>query len=383
MTRNSRLISKPGPARTLLVQVTTGLQDREQAADSLMELERLSETAGLEVVGRITQHRPRFSPSFCVGEGKLSEIKLACHESRASLVVFDNELTPSQVNNLDLSLGIKVIDHTELILEIFARRARSSEAKVQVELAQLQYLITRIPVSAKQHRFDGGIGMRGPGESPFQLRAAPMKKRIQELKHKLEEVRKRRERTRLRRLWPTVCLVGYTNAGKSTLMNAFTDADAYVDDRLFATLDTKTRLMLLPNMRKVLITDTVGFIRHLPHGLVASFHSTLQEVADADMLLVMVDASHPHVYNHIDVVRETLKEIGAERVPSLLLLNKIDTPQAQAAIPRLLAMHPDAIACSARSSLGLNQVMDKMESMMPPLPEPSVDSPLPPAPSET
>jgi GTP-binding protein HflX len=253
--------------------VIYGRRDKDEAAESLLELERLADTAGALVAGSITQRRERPTAAFLIGEGKLADIQMACHQGRANMIIFDNDLSSVQVNNLDLALGIKVIDRTELILQIFARRARSSEAQVQVELAQLQYLISRIPISEAQQRFQGGIGMKGPGESPLQLRNAPMRKRIRELRKRLEAIRERRERTRSRRPWPLVCLVGYTNAGKSTLLNALAAADAYVDDRLFSTLDTKTRLVKLPGQKGILLTDTVGFIRHLPHGLIASFHA--------------------------------------------------------------------------------------------------------------
>ncbi|MGQ9663427.1 MAG: GTPase HflX, partial [Kiritimatiellia bacterium] len=283
------------------MQVILGRTSRDEASDSLTELERLSETAGAVVLGRITQRRSRPTAKYLVGEGKLDEIRLACLQTGADLVIFDNDLTPTQVNNLDLALGVKVIDRTELILQIFARRARSAEAQIQVELAQLQYLISRIPISERQQRFKGGIGMRGPGESPLQLRNEPMRRRIRELQIKLERVRDRRRRTRLRRPWPLICLVGYTNAGKSTLLRALTGAETLVDDRLFATLDTKSRIMRLPSGRRVMVTDTVGFIRNLPHTLVASFQSTLEETTEADLLLVVTDIAHPYVSEHLAV----------------------------------------------------------------------------------
>ena len=351
--------------KALLVQVMVGRQRKDQAADSLAELERLSDTAGAVVVGGVTQRRDRPTPNFFIGEGKLPEIQLACRETGARVVIFDNELTPIQVNNLDLSLGIKVIDRTELILQIFARRARSAEAQIQVELAQLQYLISRIPVSEKQARFSGGIGMRGPGESPLQLRNEPMRRRIRELQRKLTAIQDRRRLTRRRRPWPLVCLVGYTNAGKSTLLNAFAAADAYVDDRLFATLDTKTRLIHLPDDRNVLLTDTVGFIRHLPHGLIASFQSTLEEVGEADLLLHVADASHAYVEEHCQVVADTLKEIKADAVPVLLLFNKSDCPEAQAALPLLLQKFPAAIPVSAIRREGLAELKQLLVARIP------------------
>ncbi len=344
------------PERALLVQAIIGKWSNRAAADSLDELHRLAESAGAVVVGRITQRRPRPNPSLLVGEGKLAEIQLACRQSKADVVILDNDLSAVQVNNLDLALGIKVIDRTELILQIFARRARTAEAKLQVELAQLEYLVQRIPVSSKQQRFQGGIGMRGPGESPLQLRNAPMRRRIRDLKNRLDAVQARRARTRERRKWPVVSLVGYTNAGKSTLLNAFTAAQAYVDDRLFATLDTKTRVVYLGGGQKILMSDTVGFIRQLPHDLVASFRSTLEEASRADLLLILADVTDLAVRDHLTVVRETLAEVGAAQVPALLAFNKIDNPGAARALDSLRADFPTAIGVSARTGSGLDRV---------------------------
>jgi GTP-binding protein HflX len=234
-----------------------------------------------------------------------------------------------------------------------------------VELAQLQYLVQRIPVSEKQARFTGGIGMRGPGESPFQLRNAPMRRRIRDLKEKLEQIQDRRIRMQDRRPWPVVSIVGYTNAGKSTLLNAFAaDADAYVDDRLFATLDTKTRRVRVAEGRDVMMADTVGFIRNLPHGLVASFRSTLAVAANADLLLIVVDTGHPRVDDHLAVVADTLREIGADQVTSLLLLNKCDTPAAQAALPGMMERHPGALTVSALQKNGLQQVKKAIDDAL-------------------
>jgi GTPase len=349
-------ISRDAEERALLVQVTTPRQSRSEAEDSIHELERLADTAGATVVGVITQRRDRPTPALLVGEGKLGEIQLACRQADANVVIVDNDLTAVQVNNLDLALGVSVIDRTELILQIFARRASSAESQAQVELAQLQYLVSRIPTSHKQQRFQGGIGMKGPGESPLQLRNAPMRRRIGELKRKLASIQKRRRRTRVRRTWPLVSLVGYTNAGKSTLLNALSAADAYVDDRLFATLDTKTRLLHLVEKREVLLSDTVGFIRNLPHGLVASFRSTLDVASEADMLLIVADASHPHVKDHLAVVQETRVKIGADAVPSMLLLNKFDLVEDDRVRERLRRTFPDAYAISASKGSGLSEL---------------------------
>lgn len=351
--------------RALLAQAIIGRQSREEAADSLAELERLADTAGATVIGSLSQRRERPDAGFFIGEGKLAEIQLACRQARANLVIFDNDLSPVQVNNLDLALGIKVIDRTELILQIFARRAQTAESQIQVELAQLQYLASRIPLSEKQHRFTGGIGMRGPGESPFQLRQAPMLARITVLKRKLKEIQQRRIRTRERRPWPVVCLVGYTNAGKSTLLNTLTHAQAYVDDRLFATLDTKSRRLYLPNGRQVMLTDTVGFIRHLPHGLVASFRSTLEEIREADLLLHVADAGHPYMAEHIKVVQATLAEMNAAAIHALLLLNKCD---CESVVPRradLFRQYPEALLISALQHEGLPELKDRLAVRFP------------------
>lgn len=352
--------------KALLVQLNIGRHDRDRARDSLAELERLVDTAGAGVVGAITQRRSAVHPAYYVGEGKLEEIRLACHRANANLIVFDNELSAVQVNNLDLKLGIKVIDRTELILQIFVRRAQSAEAQTQVSLAQLEYLVSRIPVSERQQRFEGGIGMKGPGESPLQLRNAPMRRRIRELKTRLAAMQQQRSQTRQRRHLPRICLVGYTNAGKSTLLNAFAPAKAYVDDRLFATLDTKSRRIWLPDQRYALLTDTVGFIRHLPHGLVASFRATLDEIREADLLLHVADAAHPYVGEHIDIVNRTLEEIAADAVPQLLVLNKIDAAEALAALPPLRKTYPRALFVSAKNPDCVHRIKQRLAAALPP-----------------
>lgn len=340
--------------RCVLVSVTLARQDKARSAASLVELERLSESAGTKVVGIVTQNRELPTANFFVGSGKLEEIQMVCREAKADLVIFNNELSPVQVNNLDFALGIKVIDRTELILQIFATRVRSAESKSQVELAQLEYLITRIPVSKKQHRFSGGIGMRGPGETPLTLRNAPMRRRIRDLKQKLQKIGERRARTTSKRKLPMVCLVGYTNAGKSTLLNALTSShDAYVDDRVFATLDTKTRIVHVGQRLFVLVSDTVGFISDLPHSLVASFRSTLDVARDADLLLVVSDVSDPSALHQMEVVYDTLKEIGAGTVKALNIFNKCDLDIEGLRVQALLRDYPDALSISASSGAGI------------------------------
>ena len=361
MNRNTQTIEEE---RALLVNVITGKRCKAESVDSLSELERLADTAGATVIGSITQRRAKPDAGFLVGQGKLAEIQLACRKANANLIIFDNELSAVQINNLDLSINVKVIDRTELILQIFARRARTAEAQTQVELAQLEHLASRIPISERQQRFQGGIGMRGPGERPFQLRRAPMLARITSLKRKLKAIQKRRLRTRKRRPWRVISLIGYTNAGKSTLMNAMTSANAYVDDRLFATLDTKSRIIYLPDKQKVMLTDTVGFIRHLPHGLVASFQSTLEEIREADLLLIVADASHPYIREHLNVVHSTLKTMNAAAIPSLLLLNKIDRERAKTALADLFKTFPEALPISALHHEGLSTLKERIAASL-------------------
>ena len=363
MAPGSERLARERPERAVLVQLIHGRMTAALAKDSRAELARLTDTAGAEVVGELTQRRPRPSANSLIGEGKLAEVQALCRETQANLIVFDNELTPTQVNHLDRTLGTKVIDRTELILQIFARRAHTEEAQRQVELAQLGHMRNRLP-DQRQPRFRGGIGMRGPGETPLQMRRQAVTARIKILKRELARIQERRTVAREHRDLPAVCLVGYTNAGKSTLLNALSQADAYVDDRLFATLDTLTRRAYLHDQARMLLSDTVGFIRHLPHGLVASFRSTLEVASGADALLTVADAGDPYVREHLQVVRETLAEIGAGDVPSLLLLNKSDSPTAQEALPELRTEFPDALVISALTGTGLPALRERVARLL-------------------
>ncbi len=296
-----------------------------------------------------------------------------CEQTAVDCVIVDNPLSSVQSANLTQTLGCRVMDRTELILWIFARRARSAEARAQVELAQLRYLLSRVPEARKQQRFKGNIGMRGPGESPLQLRNVPMRRRIRDLSLEIERIRARRARSRARRKLPMVSLVGYTNAGKSTLLNALTRAQAYVDDRLFATLDTTARQVWLGEGRQALLADTVGFIRNLPHPLVAAFRSTLDVAIEADLLLVVVDASHPKVLEQLRITRETLAEIGADRVPAVVVLNKCDLTEASEALLHVVEQEPGALPVSALHGRGLDRLrevireeLDRCCSLLPP-----------------
>ncbi len=343
--------------RAVLVQVIHSRMNRDEAADSVLELGRLAETAGLEVVCAVEQRRDKPDGGTMIGTGKIGELKAILEHSGANTVVFDNGLSAIQAHNLWKALGVRILDRTEIILEIFARRARSSEAKLQVELARLQFQLKRIPVTESQQRFKGRANVRGPGESHLQLRNEPLRRRINELKKKLDAVQSRQTaRGTAKRKWPVVSLVGYTNAGKSTLLNTLSDSSTFVDDMLFATLDTKTSKVWLSPSRQIMMTDTVGLIRNLPHGLIASFKSTLDVAAHADLLLVVVDSQYPAVDDHIEVCRSTLEEIGARDVPRLLVLNKCDDGVGGEAHERLTKRYPQAIWISAKAGYGLDNL---------------------------
>ena len=307
-------------------------------AEHLEELERLVDTAGGVVVGEVTQQIDKPNPATYLGKGKVEELRQAIEDKSASLIVFDDELSPSQGKNIEDATGQRVMDRAELILDIFATRARSSEAKMQVELAQLQYMLPRLTrMWAHLEKFRGGIGVRGPGETQLETDRRLINQRIKMLKGRLEEVQKSREVQRSgRRDAFRASLVGYTNAGKSSILRAIGNApEVFVEDRLFATLDPLTREIDLGENSRVLLTDTVGFIRKLPHNLVASFRATLEEVNEADLLLHVIDASHPNWEEQRQVVDQVLAELGAAEKPVLYVFSKIDAvPDAELAALR-------------------------------------------------
>ncbi len=298
------------------------------AAESLEELADLARTAGAEVVGRFTQRLEHPNPATYIGSGKVQEIVEAIRNLGANVVIFDDELSPSQQRNLEKALGVKVIDRTALILDIFATRAQTREGRLQVELAQHQYLLPRLAGQwSHLERMEGAIGTRGPGETQIETDRRLIRNRIARIRRDLEEVRTQRElyrRRRARNNVPVVALVGYTNAGKSTLMRALSGADVLAENRLFATLDPVTRRIRLPSGEVVLLTDTVGFIQKLPTQLVAAFRATLEELEDADLLLHVVDIAHPNAYQHVQAVDATLRDLGVHEKPQLLALNKVD-----------------------------------------------------------
>ena len=311
--------------RALLVSVDTGDFDAEVSID---ELEELAHTAGAEVLGKIIQKKERPEAATFVGVGKLQEIIAFCSMQEIDLLIFDSELTPSQQRNLEKLTGVRVIDRTMLILDIFAARARTGEGKLQVELAQLKYSLPRLAGQGLSlSRLGGGIGTRGPGESKLESDRRHINRRIQKLESELKELEKRRDLLRKRRKKDgvqTVAIVGYTNAGKSTLMNALTKAGVLAEDKLFATLDPTSRALTLPDGRNVMLVDTVGLIRRLPHKLVESFKSTLEEAAQASVILNVCDASDEHCAEHLDVTKKLLDELGCAGTPVISVMNKCD-----------------------------------------------------------
>jgi GTP-binding protein HflX len=314
--------------RAALVGLVTGTMRRADAEQSLDELDGLAHAAGATTVVRALQERATPDSATFIGRGKAKALATACAEARVDVVIVDNELTPAQLRELQEVVACKVVDRTQLILDIFARRARTREGKLQVELAQLQYLLPRlVGASSALSRLGGGIGTRGPGETKLEMDRRRIRTRIKVVRDEIEQVRKRRGQLRERRdksLVPTVALVGYTNAGKTTLFNRLTRSHAVASDALFVTLDPLVRRVRLPDARELLVSDTVGFIDRLPHALVAAFRATLEEAADADLLLHVIDASHPDRERMIAAVMRVLDSVEALHVPRLEVYNKID-----------------------------------------------------------
>ncbi len=324
----------------------------------LEELKGLAEAAGARVVGQVTQRRPAPDAATYMGRGKVDELKALARSARADVAIFDNDLTPAQTRNLEEAVGARVLDRTELILDIFAGRARTYEARLAVELAQLEYSLPRLKrLWTHLSRQKKGIGLRGPGEKQIETDRRLVERRIHDLRTELAAIHRRRERevaTRSDHL--TVSLVGYTNAGKSTLLNLLTGADVLTENALFSTLDTRTRRWQLPNWGPVLLSDTVGFIRGLPHHLIASFKATLEEARQAQLLLHLCDASSPAVFEQVSAAYRVLEEIGLEEKDTLLVVNKIDAVADRGVVDVLLNRYPAAIPISARTGAGLDQL---------------------------
>lgn len=353
--------------------ILTGLEQDKgwEIADSLHELGQLAETAGAEVVGVLSQKRSKPDPTYFIGRGKIAEIGHLCQEVNADLVIFDDELSPAQQRNIEQTLGRKVLDRTALILDIFAQRARTHEGKLQVELAQLRYNLPRLGGQGLVlSRLGGGIGTRGPGETKLEVDRRRIRARISDIEQAIDQLGKQRNLHRQKRQEariPNVALVGYTNSGKSTLLNTLTAAGVLAEDKLFATLDPTTRKINLPGNQETLITDTVGFIQKLPHQLIAAFRATLEEVVQADLLLHVIDASHPRHQEQSDAVFQVLRELKAAEKPLITVFNKVDKIDNPHELERLLR-HPDSVAISARNNTGildlLNLICNSLQQRM-------------------
>lgn len=360
--------------RAFLVGLELKSASAREVRESLDELAELATTAGALVVGDGTQKLERPHPSTFIGGGKAEEFAALCRSQAVDTVIFDDELTPAQARNLEEIFNAKVLDRTGLILDIFARRARTREGKLQVELAQLEYILPRLTRFwthlSRQRGSTGAIG--GEGESQLEADRRRTQERISKIREELEVVRRQRHTQRSgrrRHQWPLASIVGYTNAGKSTLLNALTGAGVLAEDKLFATLDPTTRRLRLPTNQNVLLSDTVGFIRKLPHDLVESFKATLEEVVEAELLIHVVDASHPQAEEQIRAVNSVLEEMGADGKPTLMVFNKVDREVGAATAARLAPLFSNAVCLSARTGQGLSDLMSELGTMLRPVRE--------------
>jgi GTP-binding protein HflX len=368
-TRNRRT------ERVFLVGLELKSRNGSDSHGSLEELSELATTAGGQVVGDGTQKLAAPCATTFIGKGKADEFAQHCHRADVDTVIFDDELSPAQSRNLERVFNCKILDRTSLILDIFAQRARTREGKLQIELAQLQHLLPRLTrFWGHLSRQKGGIGMRGgEGETQLETDRRRVQDRIARISRELEVVRRQRStqrQARQRNHWALASIVGYTNAGKSTLLNTLTGSGVLAEDKLFATLDPTTRRLRLPTNQNVLLTDTVGFIRKLPHGLVEAFKATLEEVVQADLLLHVVDVSHPEAEQQIHSVDNVLKEIGADGKPTLMVLNKVDQLNgSHSKLAGFLERHPHAVAISATSGEGVASLMAELGSQLRPIRE--------------
>ncbi|HEX3072903.1 MAG TPA: GTPase HflX [Ignavibacteriales bacterium] len=347
--------------KAILVAVSSG-DAKETTTEYLNELSQLAETAGAEVIIKVSQDKGRFDPAFYVGKGKAEELSQLADMNEADLIIFDDDLSPVQVRNLEKVINKKIVDRSGLILDIFASRARTKEAKTQVELAQLQYMLPRL-TRAWTHfsKQLGGIGTKGPGETQIETDRRIIRTRISSLKEKLLKIESQRQtKSAQRKNFVRASLVGYTNAGKSTLMNLLTEADTLAENKLFATLDSTTRLFELDKSHEILISDTVGFIRKLPHHLVASFKSTLNEVRESDIILHVIDVSHPYFEDHMSVVKETLNELGCQNKKEFKIFNKVDALEDPGRVKELLNKYENAVFISAARGINISKLKEML-----------------------
>lgn len=360
MMENRRLTEK-----AILVGLEHSGADHWELEDSLSELRQLASTAGAQVVEVVVQKLDRPTAPYYIGKGKAEDLAKKCADQQIGSLIFDDELSPAQGRNLEKLTSRKVLDRTQLILDIFAQRARTKEGRLQIELAQLQYLLPRLTgMWTHLSRQTGGIGTRGPGETQLEVDRRRVQERIARLERDLKEVRKNRtvqREGRLRRNWPVAALVGYTNAGKSSLLNRLTGAEVLIEDKLFATLDPTTRQLTLANRQKILLTDTVGFIRKLPHTVIESFKATLEEVRLADLLIHVVDASHLQFHEQMEAVNAVLKELDAQGKQTLLVFNKIDQLSDPKIAESLLEHYPGSVAISVLQNVGFPALLDELE----------------------
>src|SRR5713226_175321 len=351
--------------RALLIGLEQDGVSKWDLRDSMEELRELANSAGAEVVDTVTQKLQKPTAPYYIGKGKAEWIKDSLQDRQITSVIFNDELSPAQGRNLENLLARKVLDRTQLILDIFAQRARSREGRLQIELAQLQYLLPRLTrMWHHLSRQTGGIGTRGPGETQLEVDRRRVQERIARLERELEAVRKTRavqRQGRKRHQWPVAAVVGYTNAGKSTLLNLLTGADLVAENRLFATLDPTTRSFVLPNKQRVLLTDTVGFLRKLPHTLIESFKATLEEVSEADLLIHLVDLSHPRVDENIEAVDNVTKELGAYGKQTLLVFNKIDLVENAELVEIYRKKFPGSVAISARTGQAVGELVEALQ----------------------
>lgn len=348
------------------VLVGVALSDNDDAKESLEELKDLTETAGACVLGMVIQSREKIHPSTYIGKGKIEEVRHMITETGATGVICDDELSPAQMRNLEDALQTKVLDRTMLILDIFARRALTREGKLQVEMAQLKFTATRlVGLRISLSRLGGGIGTRGPGEKKLETDRRLIRERMSRLKHELEELKKNRETARSLRSRsniPIIAIVGYTNAGKSTLLNHLTNAGVLEEDKLFATLDPTTRSFMMDSGQQVLFTDTVGFIRKLPHHLIDAFRSTLEEAKYADIILHVVDSSNPNAYKQMHIVYETLAGLGIKDKPVITAFNKQDLVETEVALKDFKADY--TVKISAKTGSGIDNLLETIEKIL-------------------